>query len=134
MPSGVYKHKKGLQNAKGSKHPHTKAEKEKISQSLIGNKRCIGRIPWNKGIGLGRKMQRKITSEQKQEIEAGRKKPGQCELCGRTGKICFDHDHKTGKFRGWICHKCNVSLGLIDDNIQTLELMIEYIKNNQSYE
>jgi hypothetical protein len=66
----------------------------------------------------------------KLEIIAGRKKPEKCELCGRGGSICFDHDHKTNKFRGWICRKCNSALGMAEDNIQTLELMIEYIKNN----
>jgi endogenous inhibitor of DNA gyrase (YacG/DUF329 family) len=73
---------------------------------------------------------RGLTKVQKLEIKAGRKKPKQCELCGRGGKICFDHDHKTGLFRGWICHNCNASLGLIEDNTQTLELMIKYIQNN----
>ena len=28
----------------------------------------------------------------------------------------LDHDHKTGKARGWICDPCNVSLGNFQDN------------------
>jgi len=72
-----------------------------------------------------------LTKNQKLELRAGRKKPDKCELCGRQSKrICFDHNHKTDKFRGWICNKCNIALGMVNDNIQTLELMIEYIKNN----
>lgn len=71
-----------------------------------------------------------ISRNQRLEILAGRKKPEKCELCGREGSICFDHDHKTGKFRGWICKKCNGALGMVDDNIQTLLLMIEYLNNN----
>ena len=66
----------------------------------------------------------------KLELKAGRKRPDKCELCGSKEKICFDHNHKTGKFRGWICDKCNKALGLVKDNVQTLELMIKYIKNN----
>ncbi|MEK6829277.1 MAG: hypothetical protein AABY15_04055, partial [Nanoarchaeota archaeon] len=32
---------------------------------------------------------------------AGRPKPKRCEICNKKGKIYFDHDHKTNKFRGW---------------------------------
>ena len=37
-------------------------------------------------------------------------------------------NHKTGEFRGWICHNCNTALGLVNDDIQTLGLMLLYIK------
>ena len=42
--------------------------------------------------------------------------------------LCFDHDHKTGKFRGWICYPCNLALGFSRDNIEILEAMIEYLR------
>ena len=69
------------------------------------------------------------------EKNAGRKKPKQCEICGVFGKdlkhgLCFDHDHKTGKFRGWICFRCNSVLGFVKDNKELLFTMIEYLKNN----
>jgi len=67
----------------------------------------------------------------KQEKIARRKKPKQCELCGGLGRIHFDHDHSTGEFRGWICTRCNLALGLVRDKIETLELMIKYLKNNE---
>lgn len=39
-----------------------------------------------------------------------------CALCGeqfpeRTKLIHIDHDHQTGRFRGWLCHWCNTALG-----------------------
>ena len=35
---------------------------------------------------------------------------GRCEYCGNDqGPLCLDHDHETGKFRGWLCHPCNLS-------------------------
>jgi len=63
---------------------------------------------------------------------AGRPKPEVCEICSRRpdGRgFHFDHDHKTGKFRGWLCGKCNNALGLVDDDIGTLAYMIDYLIN-----
>ena len=67
---------------------------------------------------------------QKQEVIVGRKRPEQCELCGSIGVICYDHNHKTGEFRGWICQRCNLTLGFVKDNSELLFAMIDYIKNN----
>lgn len=59
--------------------------------------------------------------------------PGHCELCGGpSGKRTFhlDHDHKTGKFRGWLCGKCNTSLGKFGDDIPGLLRAVQYIQRN----
>lgn len=65
-----------------------------------------------------------------QEITAGRKRADKCDICLKIGTVCFDHDHNTGKFRGWICLNCNFSLGLVKDKIETLEKMIDYLKKS----
>lgn len=70
------------------------------------------------------------------ENKANRKRPEQCEICGILGKdlkrgLCYDHDHITGKFRGWICMRCNTTLGLVKENTETLMDLIEYIKKNR---
>lgn len=54
--------------------------------------------------------------------------PIECELCGGTTRIAYDHCHATGKFRGWLCMKCNTALGLVGDNIELLQKMIDYLK------
>lgn len=62
---------------------------------------------------------------------AGRPKPATCEICGNgSSKICFDHDHKTGKFRGWLCMHCNSTLGYAKDNPEILKKLIKYLKNS----
>lgn len=115
-----------------------KGQKHK-DMSIIKMKNSLkGRIAWNKGVKFKKieeyarnPKNRSVKRIKELELIAGRKKPECCELCGRKLKICFDHDHNTGKFRGWICVKCNVALGMVEDNIQTLELMMKYIiKNN----
>ena len=57
-----------------------------------------------------------------------------CAVCFRTETrkkfklLAVDHDHMTGKIRGLLCHKCNVVLGLVDDNKETLIALINYLK------
>lgn len=70
-----------------------------------------------------------------QEELAGRSRALYCELCGRKGggfnndPTVFDHDHKTGKFRGWLCHWCNRTLGMVHDDVELLKTMVVYIEH-----
>ena len=59
------------------------------------------------------------------DILVTKKKP--CELCNGTTNVAYDHCHKTGKFRGWLCMKCNTALGLVDDDVELLRRMIMYL-------
>jgi hypothetical protein len=63
------------------------------------------------------------------EAEAGRPRPTICEACGNDQReIHFDHCHKTGVFRGWLCRDCNQALGFVkDDPIRLLQL-IKYLE------
>lgn len=54
---------------------------------------------------------------------------GLCAICdGKMKKICVDHDHKTGKVRGLLCHPCNVVLGLMKDEPQRFERAAAYLR------
>lgn len=44
--------------------------------------------------------------------------------------LAVDHCHRTGKVRALLCDKCNVALGLVDDNIELLKLMISYLSTH----
>jgi hypothetical protein len=67
---------------------------------------------------------------QKLENKVGRKRPLNCEICGKERVIVFDHNHKTGEFRGWICDRCNTVLGKVDDSVELLNLLIQYLNKN----
>ena len=51
-------------------------------------------------------------------------------LGNRHGGWCLDHDHKTGEFRGWLCHDCNKALGFFKDDAILLQSAINYIMKN----
>ena len=46
---------------------------------------------------------------------------------GRSG-WCLDHCHKTKKFRGWLCHKCNRAIGNLNDDIGLMKRAVEYLQ------
>ena len=61
-------------------------------------------------------------------------RPHACECCGKVSDspLVLDHDHETGKFRGWICAKCNLGLGRLGDTIESLMRAVEYLKKSAS--
>lgn len=69
--------------------------------------------------------------EQKRIAEAGREKPELCEICFTNEfKIVFDHCHNSGKFRGWICDRCNRVLGIVKDSPKLLKDLALYLEKS----
>jgi hypothetical protein len=59
---------------------------------------------------------------------------GKCAICGSESagingrkNFCVDHNHKTGKVRGLLCHNCNVSVGLMKDSPDLLRKAATYL-------
>lgn len=62
---------------------------------------------------------------------------GCCAICGthqsnEQRSLAVDHDHRTGKVRALLCHKCNAALGNVNDSIDILKEMISYIDKHSS--
>jgi len=69
--------------------------------------------------------------EQKRIDQAGRDKPHLCEICVTNEfKIVFDHCHNSGKFRGWICDRCNRVLGIVKDSPKLLKDLAIYLEKS----
>lgn len=58
------------------------------------------------------------------ELKASTK---ECVICGDTGPLVVDHDHKSGEIRGLLCNHCNRGLGHFRDNPELLEFARMYL-------
>ena len=63
---------------------------------------------------------------------------GKCAICRRapdvSKKLSIDHCHLTGTIRGLLCSRCNTAIGLVEDNIKTLESAAAYLTRHAKYQ
>jgi hypothetical protein len=145
MPQGYY-NLTGLPIGLGRKNTgmsgkrHSQESIKKMSLAKIGHKFCGGTSGWfKKGENHSKEKSPSWkggncqTSRRKYNLHL---KPDKCEICGKLdtdikrGLYC-DHNHKTGKFRGWVCPRCNYALGLSHDDCSFLLNLINYINKNK---
>ena len=83
-----------------------------------------------------------IKLEQEYEVKYPKPQIGEefyCKICERTitiqttRDVNLDHDHQTGKIRGYICNRCNTGLGNFRDNISLLKRAIQWLKGTLSF-
>lgn len=74
----------------------------------------------------------KLTSEKYNQILKQQK--NRCAVCNikfsklSSKLIHIDHNHKTDKVRGLLCHKCNLALGLLCEDIKIIESLLRYME------
>ncbi len=59
-----------------------------------------------------------------------------CDICNKPGTsrfpvLRFDHDHDTLAHRGWLCDKCNISIGSLGDNVQSILHVLNYLNKSE---
>ena len=63
---------------------------------------------------------------------------GVCAICGTAERECrggrpkyfaIDHDHRTGRVRGLLCHLCNRTLGRMKDRPELFEKAAAYLRS-----
>lgn len=64
---------------------------------------------------------------------------GSCHICGHRPaadakghhRLHLDHDHESGKVRGWLCMSCNTALGHFKDDIDRLRQAVAYLERHE---
>lgn len=73
----------------------------------------------------------RLRQEAKKTAIAGRPRSNYCEICASEERTVFDHSHRKGHFRGWICDRCNKILGLVRDDKSYLKALIIYLEQTE---
>lgn len=51
----------------------------------------------------------------------------ECEICESNDRVAFDHCHRTKKYRGRLCFRCNTAIGFLLDNPALLMKAARYL-------
>jgi hypothetical protein len=107
---------------------------EEYTPTAAAQKYCSGRC-WQSANRKPRQNRIYLPKAEYQALMA--KQDGKCGICNieggvnnRGGKLAVDHCHNSGKIRGLLCHRCNTAIGLLKDNIESLNSAINYLKTN----
>ena len=118
------KHKKEKQQYKRRYYEIHKEEiKRKQKQYSKNNKEKLKEYQRIKHYGITLQQELKILKAQNNK----------CAICNKPltdlSEACVDHDHKTGKVRGVLCHECNLGIGKFKDNPKILIKAAVYLRN-----
>lgn len=75
-------------------------------------------------------LRKKYGFEQEDYTKLFAAQKGQCAICNciQVDPLCVDHNHKTGKVRGLLCHACNLGIGKFNDDPELIERAILYLE------
>lgn len=95
-------------------------------------------VEWHKGrFAVHLKRTFGITVEQWEAMFAAQK--GRCAICrkklirddvGKVKNFGVDHNHTTLKIRKLLCHRCNMAIGLLDEDVVRLRRAIKYLNDH----
>lgn len=57
-------------------------------------------------------------------------KPEKSVRLGKVRPLFLDHCHETKRIRGLLCHRCNIAIGQLDDNVSYLKNAIKYLQGD----
>jgi len=57
-----------------------------------------------------------------------------CAICHQPNnlksRMGLDHNHETGQYREFLCHRCNSVLGFVNEDVSILSNMVRYIRKH----
>lgn len=92
------------------------------SNSRTYESRAAQYISWKFGISI---------EEYRKKLEL---QLGGCAICKQPcpvrKRLAVDHNHETNEIRDLLCHRCNMVLGLVNEDDLLLSYLIDYIKKH----
>jgi hypothetical protein len=73
----------------------------------------------------------KVSMEEAEALVEQRK-TAVCAVCSTDQNIHIDHDHATGKIRGFLCGSCNRALGMLQDDWHRIIKLVTYLHPRES--
>jgi len=126
--SGIRKthHNFILWSHKEKPKPYKKVECLKCGNEF---KRTSPRQKWCKDCVPNRKMRSfimryNLSASEYEKLSSSNN--GLCWICGIRKAVFVDHNHKTGKVRGFLCSFCNTALPIVEDK-EILKRAIKYV-------
>lgn len=123
------KYKQDIENKKHLKEYHRDYQRKRLN---INESKFRGPNQLEKGQSKYTKNQIVKMSRYGLTPEQFDSLPNKCEVCGSVSNLCIDHDHITGKFRGVLCHNCNLALGHLHDNPEIIYKLLNYLAGRES--
>lgn len=65
--------------------------------------------------------------------EESEKRENKCDICSKqVESLHVDHNHITGKIRGYLCGSCNRALGLFQDDPEIITKATQYLYHHEA--
>lgn len=96
---------------------------------------CLSRdqLKYNmKKLGATEEIYDKLYLEQNAQCDICKTKVGHKTTNGKNARLALDHCHKTNTIRGLLCNKCNRCLGYLNEDIDYINKVVEYLKKHQA--
>ena len=96
----------------------------------------------NPDIEYERNLQRSFGMNLDEYLQKFKNQNGVCAICekeetttnGKSGivrRLAVDHCHNSNKIRDLLCNRCNITLGKIEDSVELLQKMINYLNKHK---
>lgn len=126
---------KGVNDRPGQRHC---AECHRVYQAEWRGKKTAERHPIVEAVKRDRRIKNKYNLSPEENEALLRIQDYACAICvtkfgdEHMERPRVDHDHTTGHVRGLLCHKCNVAIGLMDDQPRFFDLAAQYLRSRSS--
>ena len=121
----------GVKRCSGCEEDKIATDFSRCATAVDGLQRRCKQCQWSSNL----KCLYGITLEQYRELEEAQ--GHKCACCGRPKEQCViakgnnwyvDHCHKTGRYRGLVCFKCNIAISIAEDP-ERVTAAFAYLKN-----